>query len=214
MDVMGRITEYIENADRCMPILSDDIYKYVNDNIPGVKKNIINEYITRYSAKNPDFIRYQKGIYYKTVVTPFGKAGINYSALVRRTYITDGTDVYGYETGPSLMNRIGLTTQLPTHTYLATEHLRRSVGVTKDNLILTKPITSINRDNYRYLQLLDMLDNKLNVKFEADNHLEILRSFINKYKLDFELLLCYARFYKNKDIFARIAELARGKNEI
>lgn len=211
MTVMKCISEYVSSIAYCVPIFTTDIYKYVEKHIPGVKKGVLNEYIVRYAKSNSEFIRYQKGIYYKTTITPFGKAEISYTELVKRVYLSDGDEVFGYETGPSFMNKIGLTTQMPTHTYLATQRAR-SVAVDKDKLFLLKPMTKVTKENFRYLQFLDLLDNHMNIKIEAENYSEILRNYIDTYRLDFEKLLSYAKFYRNNKIFIRIAEFAKGGN--
>lgn len=208
MTVLDCIGEYVNGIDYRVPIFTNDIYGYVIDRIPGTKRAVLNEYIARYAKSNPEFVRHQKGIYYKTVVTPFGKAGISYTELVKRVYLIDGGEVVGYETGPSFMNKIGLTTQVPTHTYLATERARVTVVDCTDRLLLLKPIIKVTKGNYRYLQLLDMLDNRMKVRIEAENYREILRQHIDTYQLNFENLLRYARYYKNNKIYARVAELA------
>ena len=210
MSIMDCIEQYIKNAKLRDPIFTTDIFEYINENIPGVRKGVINAYITRYAASHPDFIRYQKGIYYKTVTTPFGVATINYTELIKRTYIGNGNEIYGYETGPSLMNKLGLTTQMPNQTYIATERARAVVVDGGDNLQLLTPVTDITKENYRYLQFLDILDNKMKIKFEAENMQDILRAYIENHGLNFEYMLYYATFYKNKRIYSRIAELARG----
>lgn len=214
MTVMECIDQYVNGIDCRVPIFTNDIYKYVIERIPNVRKNLLNEYMTRYAKSNPDFIRHQKGIYYKTLTTPFGKAGIIYAELIKRMYLADGGNVFGYETGPSFMNKIGLTTQMPTHTYIATQRTRSIVKDNNDKLLLWKPITKITKENFRYLQFLDLLDNRMKVKMEAENYQDILRNFIDTHNLDFELLLCYARYYKNNKIYGRLADLARGETKI
>lgn len=214
MTVMDCIGEYVGGVDYRIPIFTNDIYKYVETRIPDVRKDVLNEYVTRYAKSNPEFVRYQKGIYYKTVTTPFGKVGISYTELIKRMYLMDGDEVFGYETGPSFMNKIGLTTQMPTHTYLVTERTRVVVAEDNDRLLLFKPIIKVTKDNFRYLQFLDLLDNRMKVRIEAENYQEILRNYVDKYKLNFELLLCYARYYKNNKIYGRIAELARGETKL
>ncbi len=209
MTVMDYIVEYINGKEKRVPIFTNDIYKYVDKRVPNIQKAILNEYVVRYAKTNPDFVRYQKGVYYKTVETPFGKAGIRYAELIKRVYIDDGENVFGYETGPSYMNKIGLTTQIPACTYLATGKQKATFSNEDENLCLIKPVIEINNDNYRYLQFLDILDNKMKVNIEAENYLEILRKHIDEYFLSFEKLLGYATYYKNNKIYKGLAELAR-----
>lgn len=168
--------------------------------------------LQRYEKRNPDFVRYQKGVYYKTVHTPFGVAGIDTTELIKRTYLVNGDEVIGYESGPSYMNKIGLTTQMPNMTYIVTTRTRYTTEDKKDGIYLIKPVIQINRDNYRYLQLLDMLDNKMKVKIEADNYQEILRKQIGTFGLSFERLIGYAKYYNNNNVYAGLSELARGVN--
>lgn len=213
MNLMNCINDYICGIDYSVPIFSDDIYNYAKTKIPNLKKNILNEYVTRFQKNNPELIRFQKGIYYKTKDTPFGKSNISYKDLINRVYIKDGSNVIGYETGPSFMNRIGLTTQMPAHTYLITENNRVTLGNISNDMVLIKPIIKLNRKNYRYLQFLDILDNKYKVPIEADNYKEILRNFIDMYNLDFELLLFYAKYYKSSSIYIKLSELAQGEKD-
>lgn len=210
MTVMDCIGEYVCGIEYRVPIFTNDIYRYVLERIPKLGKSVLNEYVVRYAKNHPEFIRYRKGIYYKTVITPFGEAGISYTELIKRVYLLDGNEVCGYETGPSFMNKMGLTTQMPTCTYLATERPRTIIAVEDDRLVLLKPVTKVTRDNYRYLQFLDLIDNRMKIKFEAENYQEILRNYIDTYRLNFETLLSYARYYKNNKMFIKIAELARG----
>ncbi len=210
MTIMECIVQYVDGQEDRVPIFTNDIYKYVEKNVPDIQKGVLNEYIVRYAKVNPNFIRYQKGIYYKTVKTPFGQAGIKYAELIKRVYIGDGEEIIGYETGPSYMNKIGLTTQISAHTYLATERQRATFSIEDTNLYFIKPVTGINKDNYRYLQFLDILENKMKVKIETENYKDILRNYIDKHLLNFEKLLAYARYYKNNNIYKGIAELARG----
>ncbi len=210
MTIMECIGEYIGKMEMRVPIFSNDIYGYVAKRIPAVQKGVVNAYIVRYEKANPDFVRYHKGVYYRTIITPFGKAGIRYTELIKRTYMEDGDNVIGYETGPSYMNKLGLTTQMPACTYLATEKERTVFSREDTNLLLWRPVTQVNRENYRYLQFLDILDNRQKVKIESENYREILRKYIEDYALSFEKLLWYARYYKNNQVYQGLAELARG----
>ena len=213
MSIIKYIDEYVLASESRAPIFTDDLYEYVAKRVPGLKKDVLNAYISRYEKANPDFIRHQKGIYYKTVTTPFGKANINFTELIKKTYLANGAEVYGYETGPSLMNKLGLTTQMPSQTYIATERVRVRITGTEGQIHLMKPLADISNDNYRYLQLLDVLDNRMKIEIEAENYLEILRNYIDKHELNFELMLYYAGFYKNNRIYGKIAELARGGSQ-
>lgn len=209
MTVMQFIDEFIQKAELRVPLYTNEIYEYVKSKSPDTDKATFNMTLQRYEKSNPYFMRYQKGIYYRTVYTPFGLAGINMTELIKRKYLVNGNEVIGYESGPSYMNKIGLTSQMPNMTYIVTSKTRYTTEDKKHGLYLIKPVFPVNRDNYRYLQLLDMIDNKMKVKMEADNYQEILRKQIDTFSLSFERLIGYAQYYNNK-VYAGLSELARG----
>ena len=157
--------------------------------------------------KNDFFVRYAKGIYYKTINTPFGKAPINIKQLYKMLFLYDGEDIIGYETGPSFMTKLGLTTQMAKKVYFTTENNRNTI--VKDFVELVKPVTDVNQYNYKYLQILDVINNKFNVYFEVDNPDDIIYEYIKRNSLSFEKLLYYAKFYNNSNLFFRIANIAR-----
>ena len=57
----------------------------------------------------PELRCYQKGIYYRTSVTPFGEVGINKEKLIADKYLLPNI---GYETGFTVMHQLGLTLSL------------------------------------------------------------------------------------------------------
>lgn len=210
MTVMQCIDGFVQNAVFRIPILTNEIYEYVLSMLPDTNKATFNMTLQRYAKRNPDFVRYKKGIYYKTVHTPFGAAGIDTTELVKRTYLVNGDEVIGYESGPSYMNKIGLTTQMPSLDYIVTLRTRYTTEDKKNRVYLMKPVIPINRDNYRYLQFLDILDNKMNVRIEADDYLEILRNQIDKFGLSFERLVGYAKYYNNYKVYLELSKIAKG----
>lgn len=136
MTVMQCIDEFVKRAELRVPIYTNDIFEYVKTKLPNVDKATFNMTLQRYEKRNLDFVRYQKGIYYKTVHTPFGIAGIDTTELIKRTYLVNGDDVIGYESGPSYMNKIGLTTQMPNMTYIVTTRTRYTTEDKKTEYIL------------------------------------------------------------------------------
>ncbi len=205
MNVIECIDKYVKGVDLREPIFTQDIFSFIAERVTDIRKDVVNEYITRYLDRNSNFVRFQKGIYYKTVETPFGKAGIDITALIRRIYLYDGDKVVGYETGPSYMNKMGLTTQMPKDIFIATKKAR----VKKlDGVRIVRAVTEISGENYRYLQLLDMMDNPFKVAIEGERT-KAFRDFIDRYELSYETLLNYACLYRNKNIYQEIAKTTR-----
>ena len=103
MTVMQCIDEFVRKAELRVPLYTNEIYEYVKTRLPDTDKATFNMTLQRFEKRNPDFVRYQKGVYYKTVHTPFGVAGIDTTELIKRTYLVNGDEVIGYESGPSYM---------------------------------------------------------------------------------------------------------------
>ena len=110
----------------------------------------------------PELRRYQKGIYYRTVLTPFGELGIDKERLIAEKYLMP--DI-GYETGPGLLYRLGLATQIPRERILATNMAtngifsKAPVDVEKPYVILAR---HIRRKGLEYETLLYYADRYYN----------------------------------------------------
>lgn len=159
----------------------------------------------------PDLRCYQKGVYYRTVVTPFGEMGISREKLIANKYLLPDN---GYETGLRLLHHMGLTTQMPTEHLLATnvaKHCVRYDG--RLGVSICPPKAPVNAENKAYLQTLDALDLLDKAPVDAQNPYNILANHIRKNGLQYETLLYYAdRFYNRKTII-RLAHTASRKEE-
>ena len=142
---------------------------------------------------------YQKGIYYKTMATPFGEIGIDKEKLIARKYLNPDQ---GYETGLGLLYRLGLTTQLPNERMIATNAARECVR--KDdrlNVSVCPPKTEITAANKAYLQCLDALDQLELAPVDADEPYRIMAEFIRKHHLRYDVLLALAdRYYPKRAV--------------
>lgn len=203
MNIIGLIDKYVNKYDIGTPIYSKDICEYVLA-LYYTNVNVINEYINRYEEKHDDFIRYRKGIYYRAVKTPFGFSKIDYNKLINDLYLCDIDQVYGYISGPTLANKIGLTTQMAKEEYIVTNNNRVRSDI--DNIKLIKPPVIITRDNYKILQVLDLLLNKYDVYYDCENPNKVIYNYIIDNNINFENLLYYSKYY-NKTVLFKLQEV-------
>ena len=203
MNIIDLIDKYVNKYNIGTPIYSKDICEYVlacyHTNV-----NVINEYINRYEEKHDEFIRYRKGIYYRAVKTPFGFSKIDYNKLINDLYLCDIDQVYGYISGPTLANKIGLTTQMAKEEYIVTNNNRVVSDI--DNIKLIKPPVIVTRDNYKILQVLDLLLNKYDVYYDCENPNKVIYNYIIDNNINFENLLYYSRYY-NKNVLFKLQEV-------
>jgi hypothetical protein len=109
-------------------------------------------------------IRFDRGIYYfpKKSAWREGYSILDPEKVMKRKYITNGNDIYGYIAGLSLWNQSGLSTQVPNLVEIATNNEK---AVVHDVLIggykkvrTRKSRTTVTKDNVNTLQFLDLMN--------------------------------------------------------
>ena len=209
------VFDYINKCNFDEPLFLEEIKQYVINNyktneINILKKNI-NVIINR-MCKNNILKQFYKGIYYKPVNNVFGEMPLDKNKVIIKKYIKDENgNIKGYITGAKLFNQLGLTTQVPNIINIVTNECKNNNEYKNEKLgvIIIKPKIKIDNDNYKYLQLFDIINNKEEINIEVDNEDEIIYSFIEENKLDFEKIIKYARVTNNKKILEKLYILAR-----
>lgn len=206
------ITDIIHRLPTGVPIYTKNIAEALAEQFKidlGKAKGLVNVNLKRIVDVN-NLERFQKGVYYKAKVTPFGKTRLNPALLARDIYIYNNGRIIGYETGASFLNKIGLTTQIAKYKYYATNVFKQNGSRVekKLNVVIRRPPLAITEENYRYLQLLDAIENKDKVPIDALHPENIIRDYIKNNNLDFEKLVAFASKYYRKETLLRIGEIA------
>lgn len=158
------------------------------------------------NASIPELRFYQKGIYYKTVITPFGEAGIKKDRIIADKYILPNI---GYETGLSVMHKMGLTTQIPNKRVIATNAAKDCIRTDKKlDVMIKPPKTKINAENKYYLQTLDVLEMMDKAPIDAQNPYLVIANHIEKQNLRYDKLLALADVYYNQKTILQLAHIA------
>ena len=205
------LIKYIDDYPYDEPIFIEEIKeyfkKYIKDNFDNIFKNIY-VYINRLVKENK-IVQFIKGVYYKPLKGFFGNKPLNINKVIEKKYIHDSNGQKGYFSGAYLFNKIGLTTQIPKEILIVTNECPNFNDYNNKNLgvIIRKPKIKINDDNYKYLQLFDILINKDNIKIEADNEKEIIYKFIKDNNLKFEKIFEYANKINSLKPIERLYEL-------
>ncbi|MBR1883961.1 MAG: hypothetical protein IJ809_03325 [Clostridia bacterium] len=165
-----------------------------------------------YRLKKEGIIRAEyKGGYYKPFVGIFGESKLSLIKLRQLKYLKDKQgNIKGYITVAKLFNILVLSTQVPNVTDIATNECKYHKQYDmKLRTYISKPKIQINNENYKYLQFIDILENRVKINIEAQNANEILYNVIKEYNLDFEKILKYVRETKSKNIIDKLLVLAR-----
>ncbi len=208
------VIEYINKCNLDEPLLLEEIKQYVVNKYKNNDISILNNInvIINRMCKNHILKQFYKGIYYKPVKNIFGEMPLDKNKVIIKKYIKDEHgNIKGYITGAKLFNQLGLTTQVPNIINIVTNECKNYNEYKNDKLgvIIRQPKIKIDNDNYKYLQLFDIINNKDQINIEVDNEDEIIYNFIEDNKLDFEKIIKYARETKNKRVLEKLYILAR-----
>ena len=211
MNYNNILIKYIDEYPYDEPIFIEEIKDYfkkiIQNNFETTFKSIY-VYINRLVKENK-LSQFVKGIYYKPTKGIFGSKPLNINKVIEKKYICDKNGKKGYFTGAYLFNKLGLTTQIPKEILIVTNECPNSNDYNNKNLGVTirKPKTPVTEENYKYLQLFDILINKDNIKIEVDNEKEIIYKFIEDNQLNIEKIFEYANKINNLKPIIRLYEL-------
>ncbi len=215
MNCRSLVFYYIQNCEKNEPIFIEDIKEYIIQFYKDEEKekifNNVKEILNRLNKENVIKTAY-KGIYYIPKTNIFGEVPLANNKIIQYKYLTDKFgNVKGYITGANLFNKVGLTTQVPNIIDIVTNECKNNNKYENKNLnvIIRKPKIEINNDNYKYLQLIDLIENKDNVYVEVDYIDEIIYNFIQENDLQFERILKYARETNSRAVIEKMVMLAR-----
>ena len=156
----------------------------------------------------PELRFYQKGIYYRAAVTPFGETGIDKEQLIADKYLVN--DI-GYETGLSVLHRMGLTSQMPRERVLASNRASDCARLdARLGVVVRPPKVEINAGNKQYLKLLDVLDILADAPVDVENPYAVIGEYIERLELEYRKLLALANNYYNRNTVIQLAHVAGG----
>ena len=142
----------IDNYGYNEPIFLNDLL------VEGISENAVRQSVKRLVAYG--FLeRYDSGIYYIPKSGGLlGKSYLDPSIVIMRKYVENNSNKYGYITGLSFANQIGLTTQMPAVIEIVTNREAtngRTLMVGNQKVRVKKSVIPVSEDNAELLQLLD-----------------------------------------------------------
>ena len=207
------VTELLKKQEIGKPIYLYEISKLVAkayNMSPKKATGAVSVAIKRIMDGNiiPELRFYQKGIYYLAVTTAFGETNIDTEQLIEDKYLKNNN---GYETGLTLLQKLGLTTQIPKNRILVTNKVKECARFDKKlDVIIRPPKTIIDANNKQYLKILDILEILDNAPIDVKNPYDIIGNYIEKLGLEYVNLLALADNYYNKDTILKLAHVAGG----
>lgn len=149
------LKEYLEKTyGYNEPIFISDIQ------LEGMNDNALRQYFKR-MTKSGVLERFDTGVYYLPRASRLlKKSYLDPMKVIIRKYIKSDSEVYGYFSGATFANKIGLTTQMPAVLEIVTEKEAtkgRAVSVGTQSVRLKRPAVSVTSENAGLLQFLDLV---------------------------------------------------------
>ncbi len=205
------LTQYIDRQESGQPILTAQVTRYIarETGLDEAKiKKTVNVNMARLE-KAERITRIEKGVYCKKIKTSFGYYTPNKETLLCRQLLYDEDEVIGYETGLSVLTRLGLVSQVPKRKCIATNLYTKRVpaGIQVE---IKKPSVNVNRSNYRYLQILDVIRDLDHAPVDAARPEELLKGMVKTLELNTDVLILMARKFYNSRILIKTIDIMLG----
>ena len=174
------------------PILTEEL------SIPEISYANLRKQLSRYNSQGI-LEKYSQGVYYIPKETILGRSTLSIDDVINRKYITNDNDIYGFYSGLSFYNKLGISTQVPYVYEIVTNKEKSRVRETtlkNQNIILRKPYVKINKNNYLENQFLDFINNA-NSNDLSDN-IDLLKKYIKDNSLNKNVILDLITYYPSK----------------
>lgn len=144
----------LENYGYNEPIFLNDL------TIDGLSENAVRQSVKRLAA-NGFLERYDSGIYYIPKQGGLlGKSYLDPFLVIMRKYVKNKSETYGFVTGISFANQLGLTTQMPAVIEIVTNREAtngRMITVGNQKVRIKKSTVTVSNSNAELLQFLDSI---------------------------------------------------------
>lgn len=196
---MNRVYEVIlEEYGYDEPICTKELKNRMNMTDGTLRQNL-----KRLSDKG-DLIKVKDGIYYvQRANSILKKPRVNIDKVITRKYIKSmGQNVAGYITGINFANQLGLTSQTASVTTIVTNEtgrLEHTITLGKKRVKLKKPRVKVNNENYKLLQILDLLNDFDQVsEMPLENSISLINDYLKNANIVTSDFKPYIKFYPRK----------------
>lgn len=174
------------------PILTEELV------VPEISYDNLRKQLSRYNSQGI-IEKYSQGVYYIPKNTLLGKSTLSINDVINRKYITNDEEIYGFFSGLSFYNKLGISTQVPFVYEIVSNKERsrvREITLKKQRIILRRPYVTINKNNYLEAQFLDFINNAKNN--DINDNIETLKKYINDNKLNKSIVIDLITYYPSK----------------
>lgn len=185
-----------ENYREDEPIIFNDVV-YLNYSRP-----VLNQ-MFRALCNEGKLVKYDTGIYFIPGKSRLkSNTGLNADIAAYYKYIHRNGKTFGYYSGNSFANKIGISTQVPYKVEITSNHMAaqvRELEIGKRTFIVRHPVVPVTNENAPVLSMLDLLKN-LEIYMDDSYRDAAVRfeEYIRKYHITKESVDQYIRFFPSK----------------
>lgn len=182
--------EYATNE----PIFLGDIKSYNQNTLRQKMKRLVDDGSLK---------RFDNGVYYLPQKSKIlGREYFDINKVVVAKYIKKSDQIFGYYSGLTFANQIGISSQVPVQKEIVSNKEKtngRVVEISSSFFRLKKSRINISTNNWQLLQLLDLInDIEKWSEISKEEEIERLRNFITEKKLRQIDLQEYISYYPDK----------------
>ena len=179
------------------PIILSDVMKKV-----AMSENNIRQQIKKMTDAG-QIKRYDTGIYFIPKKSVF-KSGSQLSMrrVIEEKYLKEDSKRCGYISGVAFANQLGVTTQVAMVYEIVTNKATndyRELMLANSRIVVRKPRTKVNEENYRMLQFLDLMkDIDCLAETTGEELKQRLLNYMNNNEITFPQLEKYLGYYPDR----------------
>lgn len=145
-------------------------------------------------------IKFEKGLYYIPTKTILGESLLDPKKVIEKKYINNGRETIGYYSGPTFLNQLRISTQMPNTIEIYTNNERsnvRDVNIGKQKVLLRRARTEINKENAAVLSLLELM-NFVSASFFDEERRDKINLYIIQNNITRKSITKYAPVFPDK----------------
>jgi hypothetical protein len=200
--IKDQISDYIlKNHQAADPIIQKDLYRiFVNVSPITIRQTLLRLSKNGIITKSESI----KGVYFISKQNTVLKShSLNFNQLIENKFLVDmNKKVIGYESGLSLANELGLTTQTSSTVYVVSNAVadrKRELLIDNRRIIIDKSRIDVDHRNYRFLQVLDLIsDFESFCEVDPEQALTVLKTYLRDLTLSKKEIDTIFRFYPIK----------------
>lgn len=166
-------------SNRINEIEPGKLFRYSDFNVSPAKFAALAATLSRL-ARRGEIARLRKGQYYKPKTSVFGILKPSKAEIINNL-VYENDKLIGYESGLSVYNKLGLTTQVPNEVRIVTNKARLPLKIANVRVRFRRKNMQFKESDIKLLQLLDTLrEIKYIPDTNIDESIEIIKNIIRR----------------------------------